>query len=69
MLNIGVRPTLSGQKTSIEVHLFDFNKNLYTKQITLFFIDKLRDEKKFNSLNDLKYQLLNDKNKTIDLLR
>lgn len=69
MLNIGVRPTVSGTNTSIEVNIFDFDKDLYNTSITIELIDKLRDEKKFNSINELKSQLEKDKTNTIKILQ
>ena len=61
MLNIGLRPTVDGKKLQTEVFILDFNQNIYGKTITLEFIDFLRNEKKFNSLEELKAQLERDK--------
>ena len=61
MLNYGIRPTVSSKKTTIEVHFFNFNKNIYNETIKISFHTKIRDEKKFNSLESLKSQLLLDK--------
>ncbi len=55
--NIGHRPTVSGTRTQLEVHLFQFSKEIYGKHITVMFQKKLRDEKKFNSFEDLKQQI------------
>ncbi len=60
MMNIGFNPTVDGSEKSIEVHFFDFNKNLYDKTLQIDIIDRLRDEKKFNSLDELKEQLKKD---------
>lgn len=57
MLNIGNKPTLNDQTFSIEVHIFDFNKNIYGEALEVFFIDGLRDEVKFDSIDYLKEQL------------
>lgn len=57
MMNIGVKPTLDLKKETIEVNLFNWNKNLYGKVIKVFVMEYLRDEKKFDSLNDLKNQI------------
>lgn len=63
MLNIGSRPTLEkGQKT-IEVHIFEFNENIYDKIIRVNFLEFLRAEKKFGNLEELKLQLEKDKEK------
>jgi len=59
MLNIGHRPTvnMNADNRTIEVHIFDFNENIYQKEITIKFYTRLRDEKKFDGLNALKTQL------------
>lgn len=57
MLNIGNRPTVDGQKKTVEAHLFDFQGDLYDKQITIYFKAFLRDERKFDGLEALKSQL------------
>jgi riboflavin kinase / FMN adenylyltransferase len=64
MMNIGYRPTLSEEKPekTIEVHMIDHNEDLYNKIITISFIDRIRDEKKFNNIEELKTQLENDRN-------
>ena len=61
MGNIGIRPTIGKHDFSIEVHIFDFDEDIYGKEITIYFIDRVRDEVKFNSLDDLKAQLIKDK--------
>ena len=61
MLNIGHNPTIENAKWSIEVNIFNFNKSIYGEKITIFFIDRMRDEVKFNSLEELKNQLALDK--------
>lgn len=66
MMNIGFRPTVNGTSQSIEVHFLDLNENLYDKEITIYVLDFIRDEKKFNSLEELKEQLKKDKNKTLE---
>tara|TARA_B110000977_G_scaffold136191_1_gene173100 strand:+ start:851 stop:1768 length:918 start_codon:yes stop_codon:yes gene_type:complete len=61
MLNIGLRPTIDGEEKTIEVHILDFEANIYGEEITLTFEDWIRDEKKFESLDALKAQLELDK--------
>ncbi len=62
MLNIGVKPTINNEsKESIEVNIFDFNEDIYNKEIRLYFIERIRDERKFNNVNELKEQLKKDK--------
>ncbi|NNM17284.1 MAG: riboflavin biosynthesis protein RibF, partial [Croceitalea sp.] len=61
MMNIGVNPTVDGKARSIEVHFFDFDKNLYNEKIQVQLVRKLRDEHKFDSIEDLQKQLMADK--------
>jgi riboflavin kinase/FMN adenylyltransferase len=61
MLNAGFRPTVDGTKHSIEVHIFDFSQSIYEKNITIMYVDKIRDEKRFSSPDELKKQLEKDK--------
>lgn len=55
--NIGQRPTVNGVRQQLEVHLFDFQGNLYGKQLEVALLHKLRDEKKFESFDALKQQI------------
>lgn len=62
MLNIGVRPTFDVErKKVIEVHIFDFDYEIYADEIDLYFIRRLRSEIKFNSKEELIEQLKKDK--------
>ncbi len=61
MLNIGTRPTFGEHQQSLEVHIFDFSKNIYGQNIILFFVEKIREEKKFSSAEELAEQLKKDK--------
>lgn len=62
MVNIGYRPTLdNGHQLSIEVHIFDFDSDIYGKPITLQFVRFLRLEFKLGSIEQLREQLTNDK--------
>lgn len=62
MLNIGNRPTVSSEAhLSIEAHILDFNESIYGKIIEIIFLKKIRDEIKFNSLDELIAQLKRDK--------
>jgi riboflavin kinase/FMN adenylyltransferase len=61
MLNIGFKPTVDGKERTIEVNIFDFNFDIYEEQIKVSFHTYIRDEKKFESLEALKNQLLQDK--------
>ena len=68
MMNIGFRPTVSGLHKSFEVHIIDFDKQIYGEDITVFFKARIRDEIKFESLEQLKEQLEKDRLFTIKLL-
>ena len=72
MANIGHRPTIGDRAEGdmlIEVNLFDFDGDLYGKQITVRFIDRIRDEVKFEGLSELKAQLERDREKAKELLK
>ncbi len=60
--NIGIAPTIKNENTkvNIETHILDFNKNIYEENIEVFFIKKIRDEKKFNSKEELIQQIKSD---------
>ena len=66
MMNIGVKPTLGENKLSIEVHLLDFDKDIYNQKIQVNLLERLRDEQKFESFEALKSQLEKDKQNTIE---
>lgn len=63
MLNIGHRPTFGGEQRSIEVHLLDFNRNIYSECIQLRFIQRIREEKRFDNIDQLKAQIRLDERK------
>lgn len=71
MMNIGTRPTVKeGQgKLSLEVHLFDFEQDIYGEEIEVRFISKIREEKKFDSLDDLQKEMDKDKVRCLAALR
>ena len=69
MMNIGFRPTVSGKDQTIEAHLFNFNKDLYGKNLRLELLYFLRKEKKFDSIDDLIVQLKLDKENSIAYLK
>ncbi len=68
MLNIGHRPTVGGQAKRVEAHIFDFNENLYNKELSVFLFKQIRTELKFDSLDELKNQLAIDKKEAIRIL-
>ena len=58
--NIGMRPTFDKKALAIEVHVFDFNEDVYGEDISLYFIRKIREEKKFGSVEALVGQIRTD---------
>jgi riboflavin kinase/FMN adenylyltransferase len=68
MLNIGNRPTLNGNNTTIEVNIFNFSADIYNNEIKIEFIERIRDEQKFDKLEELKNQLEIDKQTAIQIL-
>ena len=69
MLNMGYRPTVDGKRKVIEVNIFDFEDDIYGEVITLEFIGKTRNEIKFNSLEELVYQLNRDRTEIQEILK
>lgn len=69
MMNIGVNPTVNGDKETIEVHFFNFDKDLYNSKIQINLINRIRDEQKFKSVEALKTQLSKDKSTALEFLK
>jgi riboflavin kinase/FMN adenylyltransferase len=63
--NIGFKPTVGGEELCLEIHLLNFDQDIYLKYINVEFLDYLRDEQKFNDLSELKNQLKVDREKAI----
>ena len=61
MMNIGIRPTVDGQKKVIEVHILDFDQDIYEQNLTVMVYQYIRGEVKFDGLDSLKAQLAKDK--------
>jgi riboflavin kinase/FMN adenylyltransferase len=68
MVNIGIRPTFEQYELTIEVNLFDFSDDIYGHDLTLYFVDRVRDEMKFADLEALKNQISLDKQRISELL-
>jgi riboflavin kinase/FMN adenylyltransferase len=68
MANAGVRPTIAGTTLTIEVNLFDFSGDLYGKTLVVYFLERIRDEKKFESLDQLVRQINLDQKTALRLL-
>ncbi|MBU3092252.1 bifunctional riboflavin kinase/FAD synthetase [Clostridium sp. CF011] len=64
--NIGYNPTVEGGKLSVETHILNFDKKIYNEIVKIYFINRIRDEVKFNSIDELKKQLLKDKEYAIN---
>lgn len=68
MMNIGTRPTFNGTETSLEVNIFDFDGDIYGHDIEVAFYDRLREERRFTSVNKLAEQLQHDKEEAMEIL-
>lgn len=66
--NIGNKPTFNGKEDKLEVHILDFCQPLYGEKLEVFFVDKLRTEKKFDKVSDLTNQIVQDKIRAKDIL-
>ncbi|MTE26947.1 bifunctional riboflavin kinase/FAD synthetase [Winogradskyella ouciana] len=68
MMNIGTNPTVGGKARSIEVHFFNFKKDIYNQELRIEFLKRLRSEQKFDNLEALKTQLHEDMHNTKDYI-
>lgn len=68
MLNIGIRPTVSGKYRTIEVNLFDFDENIYGEVLEVELVERIRAEQKFSGIKSLVEQLTKDKQTTVEIL-
>ncbi|MDN5199995.1 bifunctional riboflavin kinase/FAD synthetase [Fulvivirgaceae bacterium BMA10] len=68
MLNIGNRPTVNGSERTIEVNIFNFDKDIYKKEIKVSFVDQIRKEIKFPNVEALRKQLMKDRELANDIL-
>jgi len=68
MMNIGQKPTVGDNSKTLEVNIFDFNHDIYGNGIKVRFVKRIRDERKFENLQELKKQLLIDRNKARQIL-
>lgn len=59
--SVGNNPTVNGQELTVETYILDFSNDIYGKKINIYFIDRIRDEIKFNNINELIEQLKKDK--------
>jgi len=65
MMSIGTNPTVKGVNQTIEVNILDFDRDIYNKKIRIYFLEKIRDEQKFISIEELKTQMQKDKEITL----
>ena len=69
MMNIGTRPTFDGNHQTLEVNILDFDGNLYGKEVTVDFVERLRPEQRFESPEELSAQLHRDRKQVQQLLK
>lgn len=69
MMNIGTNPTVNGTKQTIEVHLLDFNTDIYGTTLKVEILQRLRDEQRFESIEALKEQLKKDESNTRNFIK
>lgn len=69
MMNIGTRPTFDGESETLEVHIFDFDEDIYGKKVQVQFADRIRDEQPFDGIDELKQQLSKDSERAKNLLK
>jgi FAD synthase len=65
MSNVGIRPSVGGKELLLETHIINFSGDLYGKYLRICLVEKLRDEKRFASIGDLKEQLMRDYNSIV----
>jgi riboflavin kinase / FMN adenylyltransferase len=66
--NLGFNPTFADNVFSVEVYIFDFNENIYDERITVRFVQRLRDERRFSGIEELKQQIHLDVQRAKDIL-
>jgi riboflavin kinase/FMN adenylyltransferase len=66
--NIGLRPTIGGKSLTVEVNIFDFEEDIYGQNIAVWFLERIREERKFATLDDLVAQIRKDKFTALELL-
>ena len=69
IVNFGPKPTFNDYRQSLEAHILDFNKNIYDEILSIEFLCKIRDQIKFDSIDDLKNQIQKDREKAESLLK
>ena len=69
MMNIGNNPTTGNNEQTIEVHFFNVDEDLYEKNVVISILDYIRSEEKFDSLDDLKLQLVKDQEYSLEFIK
>ena len=69
MMNIGTRPTYGGSNRTIEIHILDFDRDIYGESLKIQFVKRIRDEIKFSSIEELKNRLYKDRTETESILK
>jgi len=69
MMNIGFNPTVNGENQTIEIHYFDFDEDLYDKEIKVSILNRIRSEQKFESVLKLKEQLAQDRITSLEFIK
>lgn len=68
MMNIGVRPTFEGESETLEVHIFNFDQDIYGKEVQVQFVDRIRDEQSFSGVDELVTRLRRDRDEVAAVL-
>ncbi len=68
MANIGIRPTMQDHHVTVEVNLFDFSRDIYGRKLTVYFIERIREEKKFSGLDELRKNIELDRIRALEIL-
>ena len=68
MTNIGLSPTFDNNERTVEIYIVDYNDDLYGREIDLDIVERLRDEKRFDTVEELKQQIVEDVKQGMDIL-
>ena len=69
MMNIGKKPTVKGKKKTIEAHFFDLDQDVYGEKLQVNLLKRIRNEEKFDSIQDLQHQLVKDKQAALEYIK
>ena len=68
MVNLGTQPTFGGRKFQIETFIFDFDQDIYGDELTIAFVERIRSERRFESVDALRVQLREDQGRVMQIL-